>query len=298
MNYMNEGKKEQNLINENQMQQKENTEQILQETEQFAVSDSLEEVKDDFNQPVYEAEAVKKTSFREDLSKQAVAKIFFLFAGIGFFFPFFTVACQGQSTGLTFKGIDLLKGTKIPIQQGMDLPIPKQPLIIAAFAVIVIGLILTVFLKGMPRYIAGAVCSVIPASIMVVFAIILQQTIIDEFTRIISTEFKMEDPSQLGNMSEISPIFEAGYYFVLSLLIINFIYFIVQIALESKRQANKVMQFEGEGDFEDVNWEEATEEIQETNVVEGEEAPINEDQPDNESSQESSNEPEENGENS
>lgn len=254
---MDEEKKEQDLNEESIV------EEVETEQEEYEIEDSLEEMEKELDGEVVEEK--KKTSFWKDLSHQAVSKIFFLFAGIGFFFPFFTVACQGQNTGLFMKGFDLVLGTKIPTQIG-EIPVASNPLMIAIFAVIVVSLILSVFLKGMARNIAGAICSIIVTVSMAVFAIVLPQAIIDTIKNVV-VSFKLGDPSQLPDLSGITPVLEPGFYFVIALMVVNFIYYIVQIAMDSKRRAKEVMEFEGiafEEEFEEPEWEETAEQEPET----------------------------------
>lgn len=242
---MDDEKKDQEFIEEPEQQETEG------QQEEFGVEDSFDEMDNDIGEDV--APAKEKGGFWKELSHQAVSKIFLLFAGIGFFFPFFTIACQGQETGLVTKGFDMFKDYKIPIQQGIDIPVPSQPIIIAAFAVIIIGLILTVFLKGMARNISGAVCSLIALVIMAGFVVILPQTIIETIKSFAAT-VGLTDPTQLGDLSVIQPVLQPGFYFVASLLLIDLIYFIVQIAIDSKRKAKEVMEFDGD-DIEETDFD-------------------------------------------
>ncbi len=211
------------------------------------------------------------------LKDQAVCKILFIFAAIGFIFPFVS-EYMGKEPAFFLNGIDLFKKHMLVQYFGMD-EIGKSWLMIAAFAVIVLGFILTVLLRRELRNIAGFVCSAVSGACMGVYAYMLPiiynesvQRSLVKLSEIYTQQYRSEISSyyesmgmpidsatletikvDLTNVADRQalgiqfPEFKAapstGFWFVVAILAVLAIYFIVQIVIDSKRRANAVMAF-------------------------------------------------------
>ncbi len=253
-------------VNESAAETQENTQ------EQYTGCD--EDLSEELTDEEYEkmvadvmGEPEKKASFFDfihELKNQAVCKLIFLFAAIGFIFPFFTVSCDGQlHNTYSTTGISTFKDLVYSVGGYGDLFVSRQWILIAAFAIIIIGLILTVFFKNEIRYIAGLVCSLASAACIGVFYYMMPTLLSDSMNTFLTrlskdissaygTTIDLTDSATLSEMkldlSGLKAIPAAGMYFVFALLIINAIYFIVQLSANSKKKAAVEMTLT-EGEF-------------------------------------------------
>lgn len=248
------------------------TNEVLDTTEavEEVVENLTEDAEDSFIEATEECAPKKKCSFFSELSKQAVCKLFFLFAGIGFFFPFFTISCMNAETGAlqdsgypALTGLDMIAGKKVPFldlfygstitaDNGLEPLLTRSALVLAAFAVICLGLILTLIFKGKLRSIFGLICSGASAIILGIFAFtlnnILRGSILSYLQSATMTDFLAQyglDPTseealQMFNLESMYGVLGTGFWFVMSLMVINFIYFLVML-IKGDRKCEPVL---------------------------------------------------------
>ena len=222
--------------------------------------------------------------FIKGLQNQAVCNLMFIFAAVGFILPFFTVSCDNQVFNAhSTTGFATFKKMTFALGEYGNVTADKQLIVIAAFAFIVLGLLITVFFKNQIRYIGGLVCSVASAACLFVFYRMLPAIMNDSLTAFLKKISKeltatwgeeidltlAETQKQMGlDLSGLKPIAAMGLYFVLAILAINAIYFIVMLIIDSKKKADEDIDIEAMfGKAEEVG-EEAVEEIAEETVEE------------------------------
>lgn len=263
--------------NNNPMENSEDTENT-QEQYTGCDEDLSEEITDEeYEEMLSEIEEPEKNkskvSFISGLKDKAVCKLLFLFAAIGFIFPFFTVSCDGEIyNAYSTTGISAFKDMSYNLGEWGDLAVSKQWILIAAFIVIVIGLLVTVFFKDEVRYIGGLVTSLISAACIGVFYYMMPTILSDSMNSFLTdlskdvsslygTTIDLTDAdtlTQMGlDMSGLKAVPAAGMFFVFALLIINAIYFIVQLSISGKNKAAAEMTLiEGEfpEDFDETEY--------------------------------------------
>ncbi|MDD4690172.1 MAG: hypothetical protein PHE51_10565 [Eubacteriales bacterium] len=253
-------------------------EEVVETTEDYTGSDedaNLEITEDQYNEILELEETPKKPGFFAELKNQAVCKLLFLFAAIGFIFPFFTVSCDGETyNAYSTTGIATFNKMAYNLGEYGEMFANRQFITIAAFAIVVIGLILVVLLKGEARNIVGLVCSIGATACLGVFTFMLPTLLDDtvskflvklgkELTKAYGTTINLTDPATMKQMgidtSALKAVPTTGLYFVLALLVINFIYFLCMVIGASKRKANvDVTLSEGElpAGFDEAEYEE------------------------------------------
>ncbi len=251
---------------ENNENVQEPVEEVVEETTEYTGCDEelSQEITDEEFEEMMEELPEKKNVFKDfitGLKDKAVCKMLFIFAAVGFIFPFFSELEKGVANTFT-TGIDMFKTYMFlgSVESG------RSFVLIAAFAFIVLGLILTVFLKNEIRNIAGFVCSAVSAVCMGVFAYMLPSKFADATTKFLvelskaySEMYGMEiDFTKDAEMFELAARPSSGFWFVAAILAVLVIYFIAQIVIDSKNKAAAEMTLiEGEfpEDFDESEYD-------------------------------------------
>lgn len=238
-------------------------EELSQEVTDEEYEQMMEEIPEEEAQEV----PVKKDGFKEfiaDLKDKAVCKILFLFAAVGFIFPFFSEYEKGIVSTFT-TGIDTFK----PYMFLASVEVDRSWVLIAAFAFAVLGFVLTVALKNEIRNIAGFICSAASAVCMGIFAYMLPSMFGDAVTKFLvdlsaaySEMYGMAiDLTKDADMFELKALPSTGFWFVTAILAVLMVYFVAQIISDSKKKAVAEMTLT-EGEFpEDFDEEIYDEEV-------------------------------------
>jgi len=244
----------------NNTNQQEAVEEVTEETQYTGCDEELsQEITDEEYEQMMEElpeEELpeKKDGFKEfiaDLKDKAVCKLLFLFAAVGFIFPFFSEYEKGVVSTFT-TGIDTFK----PYMFLASVEVDRSWVLIAAFAFIVLGLVLTVAFKNEIRNIAGFVCSAASAVCMGVFAYMLPSMFGDAMTKFLvelsnaySEMYGMAiDFTKDADMFELKALPSTGFWYVAAILAVLIIYFVFQIISDSKKKAVAEMTLT-EGEF-------------------------------------------------
>jgi len=243
----------------NNTNQQEAVEEVTEETQYTGCDEELsQEITDEEYEQMlddgFEEIVEKKNGFKEfivDLKENAVSKILFLFAAIGFIFPFFSEYEKGIVSTFT-TGIDTFK----PYMLLTSVEVGRAWVLIAAFAFVVLGLVLTIAFKNEIRNIAGFICSTAAAICMGVFAYMLPATFKDAVTKFLvdlsaaySEAYGMAiDFTKDAEMFELKALPSTGFWFVVAILVVLIVYFVTQIISDSKKKAAAEMTLT-EGEF-------------------------------------------------
>ena len=243
--------------NTNQQEPVEETTQYTgcdEELSQEVTDEEYQQMMEELPEDIVEEIPVKKDGFKEfiaDLKDKAVCKLLFLFAAIGFIFPFFSEYEKGVVSTFT-TGIDTFK----PYMFLAAIEADRAWVLIAAFALAVLGFILMIALKDEIRNIAGFVCSAVSAVCMGIFAYMLPSMFGDavnkflvELSQAYSQMYGMEiDLTKEVASFELKALPSTGFWFVTAILVVLAVYFVSQIISDSKKKAVAEMTLT-EGEF-------------------------------------------------